>query len=93
MPRGVIAHCTHLIGQGTYEAATGVETLRIKVTLATSISEERCRRLNLNYIDPQSIRFEDWQEREDEGVKLVPHAGETLYRLKNGVTTDGSGAY
>jgi len=93
VPRGVIAHSTHLIGQGTYEAATGVETLRIKVTLATSISEERCRRLNLNYIDPQSIRFEDWQEREDEGVKLVPHAGETLYRLKNGVTTDGSGAY
>jgi nickel-dependent lactate racemase len=93
MPRGVMAHSTHLIGQGTYEAATGVETLRIKVTLATSISEERCRRLNLNYIDPQSIRFEDWQEREDEGVKLVPHAGETLYRLKNGVATDGSGAY
>jgi len=93
VPRGVIAHSTHLIGQGTYEAATGVETLRIRVTLATSISEERCRGLNLNYIDPQSIRFEDWQEREDEGVKLVPHAGETLYRLKNGVTTDGSGAY
>jgi len=93
VPRGVIAHSTHLIGQGTYEAATGVEALRITVTLATSISEERCRGLNLNYIDPQSIRFEDWQEREDEGVKLVPHAGETLYRLKNGVTTDGSGAY
>jgi lactate racemase len=93
VPRGVIAHSTHLIGQGTYEAATGVEILRIKVTLATSISGERCRRLNLNYIDPQSIRFEDWQGREDEGVKLIPHAGETLYRLKNGVTTDGSGAY
>jgi lactate racemase len=90
VPRGVVAHSTHLIGQGTYESSTGVETLRIKVTLATSISEERCRRLNLNYIDPRSVRFEDWQGREDEGVKLVPHAGETLYRLKNGVAT---GAY
>jgi nickel-dependent lactate racemase len=90
VPRGVVAHSTHLIGQGTYESLTGVETLRIKVTLATSISEERCRRLNLNYIDPRSVRFEDWQGRENEGVKLVPHAGETLYRLKIGVAT---GAY
>jgi lactate racemase len=93
VPRGVIAHSTHLIGQGTYEATTGVETLRIKVTLATSIPEERCRRLNLNYIDPQSIRFEEWQGREDEGIKLVPHAGETLYRLRSGVATGDSGAY
>jgi nickel-dependent lactate racemase len=93
VPRGVIAHSTHLIGQGTYEAATGVENLRIKVTLATGISEERCHRLNLNYIDPTSIRFEDWQGREGEGVKLVPHAGETLYRLKNGVQTGDSAGY
>jgi lactate racemase len=93
VPRGVIAHSTHLIGQGTYEASTGVETLRIRVTLATSIPEERCRRLNLNYIDPKSIRFEDWQGREHEGVKLIPHAGETLYRLKDGVQTGDSGGY
>ena len=93
VPRGVIAHSTHLIGQGTYDAPTGIETLRIKVTLATGIPEERCRRLNLNYIDPKSIRFEDWQGREDEGVKLVPHAGETLYRLKNGVPAGNSGRY
>jgi nickel-dependent lactate racemase len=93
VPRGVIAHSTHLIGQGTYDASTGVETLRIKVTLATGISEERCRHVNLNYADPSSIRFEDWQGREEEGVKLVPHAGETLYRLKDGVAAGDSGAY
>jgi nickel-dependent lactate racemase len=93
VPRGVIAHSTHLIGQGTYDAPTGVESLRIKVTLATSIPEVRCRRLNLNYIDPKSIRFEDWQGRESEGVKLIPHAGETLYRLKNGVQTGDSAGY
>jgi nickel-dependent lactate racemase len=93
VPRGVIAHSTHLIGQGTYDAPTGVESLRIKVTLATSIPEARCRRLNLNYIDPKSIRFEDWQGRESEGVKLIPHAGETLYRLKDGVQTGDSAGY
>jgi lactate racemase len=94
VPRGVIAHSTHLAGQGTYDATTGVETMRMKVTLATGIPEERSRRLNLNYIDPRSIRFEDWQGREDEGIKLIPHAGETLYRLKNGIVPSGaSGGY
>jgi lactate racemase len=83
VPRGVIAHSTHLAGQGTYDASTSVEALRIKVTLATGISEERCRRVNLDYIDPRTVRFEDWQGREEEGVKLIPHAGEILYRLKN----------
>jgi nickel-dependent lactate racemase len=94
VPRGVIAHSTHLIGQGSYDAASGVENLRIKVTLATGISEERCRRLNLNYLDPQTIRLEDWQEREDEGIKLIPHAGEILYRLLNQpVRTSSSSGY
>jgi nickel-dependent lactate racemase len=93
VPRGVIAHSTHLIGQGRYDAATGVETLRIKVSLATGISEERCRRLNLNYIDPAGIRQEDWRGREDEGIKLVPHAGEILYRLKTGAPRPASAGY
>jgi nickel-dependent lactate racemase len=82
VPRGVIAHSTHLIGQGSYDTASAVESLRIKVTLATGIPEERCRRVNLNYLDPKGIRLEDWQGRESEGVKLVPQAGEILYRLK-----------
>lgn len=82
IPRSVIAHSTHLKGQGTYDAATGVETPRISVTLATRIPEERCRVLNLGYLDPGSIKMEDWQGREAEGIKLIPRAGETLYRLK-----------
>jgi lactate racemase len=82
VPRSAIAHSTHLVGQGTYDAATGVETLRIKVTLATGIPEERCRRLNVGYIDPKAINFEDWKGRESRDVKLIPRAGETLYRLK-----------
>ena len=89
MPRGVIAHSTHLIGQGSYDAERGVEDLRIKVTLATGISEQRCRSLNLNYLDPQSVRLEDWQGREDEGIKLIPHAGEILYRLVNQTDSNG----
>jgi hypothetical protein len=60
---------------------TGVETPRIRVTLATGIPEARCRRINLGYLDPCSIQPDDWAGQEDEGVLLVPRAGEMLYRL------------
>jgi nickel-dependent lactate racemase len=81
-PLGVVAHSTHLRGIGAYDAATGIETPRIKVTLATGIPKERCERLNLGYLDPDSINLDEWRGREDEGVLLVPKAGEMLYRLK-----------
>jgi nickel-dependent lactate racemase len=80
--RGVIAHSTHLRGEGTYDIATGIESPRIRVTLATGISEERCLGMNLNYIDPASINLDDWRDREAEGIKLIPRAGEILYRVK-----------
>lgn len=83
IPWGVLAHSTHLRGQGSFE--NGIETPRIQVTLSTGISEERCRRLNLGYCDPRSIRLEEWSNREDEGILLVPHAGEVLYRLKSSI--------
>ena len=82
IPRGVIAHSTHLRGQGTYDATSGVEHPRIKVTLATGISEKRCRELGLDYLDPNRVSLEQWAGREAEGIKLIPHAGEILYRLK-----------
>jgi lactate racemase len=81
-PGGVLAHSTHLRGQGDYDAETAIETPRIQVTLATGISEERCRKVNLGYLDPQSINIDEWKGREDEGILLVPKAGEMLYRVK-----------
>ncbi len=81
-PGGVLAHSTHVKGLGSYDAASGIETPRITVSLATKISPERCRRINLGCIDPESINFNDWRGRESEGVILIPRAGETLYRLK-----------
>jgi lactate racemase len=80
-PGGVLAHSTHAKGLGTYDPATGVETPRVRVTLATGIPEERCRRINLGYCSPSSIRPGEWAGREHEGVLLVPRAGEMLYRL------------
>lgn len=81
IPRGVLAHSTHVKGVGTYEA--GKETPRITVTLATGIPERVCRAINLGYADPRTIRPEEWSGREDEGVLYVPKAGEILYRLRN----------
>jgi nickel-dependent lactate racemase len=82
-PWGVLAHSTHLRGVGTYDAETGEEKLRIRVTLATGIPRERCEKLNLGYVDPATIHPEEWAGREDEGILLVPRAGEMLYRLES----------
>jgi lactate racemase len=81
-PGGVLAHSTHLRGTGSYDAETAIESPRIRVTLATRIPEERCRRLGLGYVDPREINLDDWRGREAEGRLLVPKAGEMLYRLK-----------
>jgi nickel-dependent lactate racemase len=78
-PWGVLAHSTHLRGIGTFE--DGVERPRIRVTLATGIPEERCRRINLGYVDPAAIDMAEWEGREDEGILVVHKAGEMLYRV------------
>lgn len=82
VPRGVMAHSTHVKGIGTFE--NGVERPRINVVLATAIPEARCRKVNLDYRDPATVNPDDWRDREDEGVLLVPKAGEMLYRLADG---------
>lgn len=79
-PWGIVAHSTHLRGAGSFE--NGVEKARIDVTLATGIPRERCERIGLGYLDPASIEFEEWKDREDEGILLVPRAGEQLYRVR-----------
>ena len=78
-PGGILAHSTHVKGKGMYDASTGVETPRIQVTLATGISEERCRRINLGYRDPASVDPERWAK---EGWFVAPQAGEMLYRVR-----------
>lgn len=80
IPRGVLAHSTHVRGQGRFE--DGLEQCRIQVTLATGLSEAECREINLGYRDPSTIDVESFAGREAEGVLLVRKAGEMLYRLK-----------
>ena len=82
IPGGILAHSTHVKGQGSYDADTGLETPRIRVTLATSIPEARCKQINMGYLDYHSINPDDWAMREDQGLLLVPHAGEVLFRCE-----------
>jgi lactate racemase len=79
IPRGVLAHSTHVRGVGTM--VNGVEHPRISVTLATGIPEAECKKVNLGYRDHRSINKNEWEDRENEGVLFVPKAGEILYRL------------
>jgi len=81
-PRGVTAHCTHVKGIGTY--IDDVEKPRINVTLATGISRQRCEKVNLGYMNPEQIDIADYENKEDEGILLVHHAGEMLHRLASG---------
>jgi nickel-dependent lactate racemase len=80
-PWGVVAHSTHVRGIGKYE--NGIEKPRIDVILATGIPEERCRKVNLGYMNPADIKVEDYIGKEDQGILYVEKAGEMLYRLKN----------
>jgi len=77
---GVLAHSTHLRGAGTYDPATGVERLRVDVTLATGIPEEVCRAVNLGYRDPDTI--DPAAVAADPDTLVGPRAGEVLFRLR-----------
>ena len=80
-PWGALAHSTHVKGIGTFE--DGVERPRVEVVLATGIPEAECRAVNLGYMDPASIDPDEYRDREDEGILLVPKAGEILHRWRD----------
>jgi hypothetical protein len=82
VPLGVLAHSTHVRGDGRYE--DGVEYPRAQVTLATRLTEADCARLALGYRSVADIDPAAWQDRENEGILYVPKAGEMLYRVRGG---------
>jgi nickel-dependent lactate racemase len=79
-PGGILAHSTHVKGNGTYDAATSVEDPRIQVTLATGIPPEHCALVNLGYRDPASVDPRDYEG--DARTLVIPRAGEMLYRVR-----------
>jgi lactate racemase len=79
LPRGELAHSTHLFGAGTYDPVAG-EQQRVRVTLATGIPEDVVRKVNLGYLDPADVDFDAL--RNDPDTLIVPDAGEVLHRLR-----------
>ena len=77
LPRGELAHSTHLFGAGTYDPVEG-ERQRVKVTLATGIPEDVVRAANLGWLDPADV------DLADPDAFVVPDAGEVLFRLRDG---------
>ncbi len=80
-PGGILAHSTHVKGMGTFDKTTGVETARITVTLATGISNELCERINLDYLNPDTLDVAAAAAESGNGTMVVPRAGELLYRV------------
>ena len=80
IPRGVLAHSTHVRGIGKMK--DGVEKPRIEVILASSLSEEECLNINLGYMDYREIDLNSYKNKEAEGILFVDHAGEVLHRVK-----------
>lgn len=80
IPLGVLAHSTHVRGDGLFE--NGIELPRARVNLATRLTPEDCARLALGYQNPDTIDASAWEGQEAEGVLYVPKAGEMLYRVR-----------
>ena len=81
MSKLILAHSTNVRGIGSYD--NGIESPRIKVTLATSISEDDCRSVNLGYVDYRTIDIAKWKANQNDDLLVVENAGQLLYRLRN----------
>jgi len=78
-PGGILAHSTHVKGNGTYDAATSIEDPRVQVTLATGITPEHCALVNLGHRNPTTVDARDYEG--DPKTLVIPRAGELLYRV------------
>ena len=80
IPRGVLAHSTHVRGSGSME--NGIEKPRIDVILASALTKEQCKKINLGYMDYRSIDLDSYRNREQDGILFVDRAGEVLHRVR-----------
>ena len=72
----VAAHLAH-VSYGSARNAAGQLTPRYRITLASAVSEEACRRVNLGFLDHRNFRLEDYQA--DPDTLVVDDAGRDLY--------------
>ena len=72
----VAAHLAH-VSYGSARNAAGQLTPRYRITLASAVTEEACRRVNLGFLDHRNFRLEDYQA--DPDTLVIDDAGRDLY--------------
>jgi hypothetical protein len=77
----VAAHLAH-VSYGSARDAAGRLTPRYRITLASAVPEDACRRVNLGYLDYRELRLGDYQS--DAETLVVQDGGRDLYLLANG---------
>lgn len=87
IPWKILAHSTHLKGDGTYDTRSG-EHPRITVILATGIPEGIVRSHALNWRDPGTAELQHDLRDPDDETLVVEDAGEILFRVGGGPDPD-----
>ena len=72
----VAAHLAH-VSYGSALDKHGQVTPRFRITLASAVPEEVCRRVKLGFMDHRTIRREDYES--DANTLVVENAGRDLY--------------
>lgn len=75
----VAAHLAHVAFAGRADEAGEIQT-RFKITLASQIDAETCRRVNLGFLDFQNFRLSDYEN--DADTLIVERAGRDLYLVE-----------
>ena len=74
----IAAHLAHVAYAGRLDAE-GKVVPRYKITMASGLDEETCRRVNLGYLDHRSFDYEAL--RSDPDTLIVENAGRDLYQV------------
>jgi len=75
----VAAHLAH-VSYGSALDKEGQVTPRYRITLASAVPEEVCRRVKLGFMDHRTIRQEDYEN--DPNTLVVENAGRDLYLVE-----------
>jgi len=75
----VAAHLAHVSFAGRQDS-DGKFVARYRITLASQVDEETCRRVNLGYLDPASFDRDDYSD--DPDTLIVERAGRDLYLVE-----------
>ncbi|MCM3871248.1 MAG: lactate racemase domain-containing protein [Pyrinomonadaceae bacterium] len=78
----VAAHLAH-VSYGSTLNKDGLLTPRYRITLASAVSEEVCRRVKLGFLDYRKVRRDDYEN--DPNTLVVENAGRDLYLVEPNV--------